>query len=657
MSKKNEYTGIFNDGCPGNVGTLHCKCEIYANKPIFKRRQQDQEFIASYETFKSLPSYFRDQFSSIEGLDGIFLKQILNYRKNYMSFRKRYLDDIATVGNDKNIVNIKDLEFLTLGSYFDSAGHPSEKFESPHLTWIMDGSLFCSDVQHPDEYNSGPRLNLDGSVDRESEFRRQYLSVWKYDIANNNLFYDTVTNKTYTRNHICPWQCINAKESPVSFLSRSENSDLLNIFKKGDKYVNVNPGIHWSVIKRTPLFRGQDFWIDFTMNSEETNVLDHYGRDFSMQDKYYFLDINAPHMNDRGEIINGGVIEVDKDGQPTSDSKSSFDFSKQAYFIIEIGVNDPDHNYFIVINEKEYPTLIHAGKFVTLVPEKEDKNKDGKKNYKENVKYNQDTKLIPKMSEQKISRKISTWKTVLGKDLLDRAKKRINKISIRNHMGSMVITFAGYEDKPWIIDRYDYVDKNIETNDSDIISEDSIEIKKVPIIVPEGKIAIHSGNFQCSFSFSPIEYRKNAFFKVPQSISLLGPLVEEDLCLFLRDKGRSVDLYSPNKKREYEFSMDAEKFTELVEGEYIDSFAIDIQPDQVYSYGKAPDAQEIGDENGLRIQSSISLEYSPFQSVGSSGDYVKQTNIYVTMWSGDYRFKNPDVESGYVWQRSFQRVI
>ena len=650
MSKKTEYTGTFNEGCPGNAGIVHCKCEIYANKPIFKRRQQDQEFITSGETFRSLPSSFRDQFSYIEGLDGIFLKEIFNNRTNYLSFKKNFIDTDVTVVPENDVVKIEDLDFLTYSSYFDSVNRPAEKFESPHLTWIVDGSLFCPDVLRPSEYNSGPRLDANNNIDREAEFRRQYLSAWKYDISTNLQFYDTVLNKTSTRTCIFPYQYINAKESPVTALNRTENADLKSIFKQGDQYKGINPGIHWSAIKRTPLFRGQDFWVEFLTYSEDNNVLEHRDAIFAMQEKYYFLDVNSQSMNDRGEVLNGGVIELDKEGKVSEDSKQLYDFSKQAYFILEIGVNHPDHNYFLIINEKDYPVLVHAGKFVTLVPKKEDSNDNDTKSSKTDVKYNQYTQFIPKMSEQKISRKISSWKIARGKDILEKSNKnKRNKISVRNHMGSLVITFAGYEDNPWVIDRYDYVDKNISDEDSSVFTEDNIEVKRVPIIVPEAKIAIHAGNAQMTFAFGPTEYRKNAFFKVPQSISLLGPLVEEDLCLFLRDKGASVDLYSSSKKREYEFSMDAEKFTELVSGEYVDSFAIDTQPDQVYSFGKAPDAQELGDQNGLRIQSSIELEYTPFQDVGSSGDYVKQTSIYVTMWAGDYRFKNPDVDKDYVW--------
>ena len=654
MGKKTEYTGIFNEGCPGNVGTLHCKCEIYANKPIFKRRQQDQEFVISHETIQTLPPAFREKFSSIPGEDGVFLKEVYNYRPNYLASKKKISENDSLKDNigrliyeiiSPDVIPIEFLDFLPLSlpnkisdnsGISSISGTPIEKEQSPHHTFVIDGSLFCSDTQSFSEYFKC-RLNEDGTLDRESDFRKQYLSAWRYDLFNAPPSVSFNTKETIFSNstRFRPYQYVNAKESPAVALSRSENSDIVSFFKNGDQYKNINPGIHWSALKRTPLFRGEDFWIEFNIGTKESNIPEHGNAIFSMQDKYNFLDVYTQSVNDKGEVVNGGVVELDEERKVTDKSKELYDFSRQFYFIIEIGVNHPEHNYFLIITEKDYPILVHAGYFVTLIPKKD--WFEGLFNDKEKTGNNTKISYYAKMSSQKLSRKISSWKVVTGKTLIE--KKDGLRVSVRNHMGSLIVTFSGYEDRPWVIDRYDY-----EEGDSsfEALTEDKLKIKRIPIIVPESKIAIHSGNRQSSFIFSPMQYYDFGSFIMPNSISLLGPVEIEDIGLLLRDKGVSVEV------REYEYSMDAEVFTEIIDGKLTDSYAIDVQPDNVILMGKAPDAQSEKDER--RKQSSIKVDNMNYLgTVGSSASFVKQMPVLIEMKPGDYIFKSPD-DKNLIWK-------
>ena len=665
---KTEYTGVFEEGCPGNAGIVNCKCEIYVNKPIFKRRQQDEDFIVSNETISGLPEEIHDKLSSIPGLDGIFLREINNYRSNYLAFRKKIQEeDEEEMGLDilealfPLIVPLKDLEFLnTPGKIFRgipifTQGVPSDKQEAPHQTWIIDGSLFCSATQNPSEYFTH-MYKQDGTLDRVGEFIRLYLSAWKYDIFTAPPTV-SVTNGTVSSgktNRFRPYQFVNAKDSPATTLV-SDYSDLIDRFKIGDQFRNINPGIHWSAIKRTPVFQGEDFWIEFTAGTKESNIPEHGNAIFAMQEKYKFLDVHAEAIDKDGIVINGGVIELDKNRKVTDKSKELYDLARQSYFMIEIGVDHPDHNYFILIPEKDYPIFIHAGDFITPVPQK-NVFKDVEKDHSDDEELNEDcaseieqvgsspakdqraAAIVPKRAGQKISRRLSSWKVAKGKTLIE--KQDGLRVTVRNHLGSIVVTFSGYEDRPWIIDRLDYVEKE-EIAEDEELTEDNVQMQSVPMVVPRSKIAVYGGNRQSSFVFSPLQYYNVSPFKLPQSLSVRGPVEQTDINMLLRDKGLSKNPSTSSVPREYEYSMDAEVFTEIVDGLPESTYAVDVQPDAVFAFGKAPDAQERRDDN--RIPSSIKVDNSNcLTRVGSSGPYVKQTQANFELIPGDYIFPSPD---------------
>lgn len=673
---KTEYTGTFEEGCPGNAGIVNCKCEIYKNKPIYKRRQQDQDFIVSSETLSLLPEEIHDKLSSTRGLDGVYLREIHNYRSNYASFRKK------RDGNDEDsgpsvleilfpdVVPIDELEFLPLiGGFFGNVpifvnGQPSNKQEGPHQTWVMDGSLFCSDTQNPSEYYIC-RKNPDGSVNREAEFRRQYLAAWRYDLFNAPPSISVIDGTAQSGDVIRfrPYQFVNSKESPAIALERTENADLLSIFKIGETYRGINPGIHWSAIKRTSLFQGEDFWVEFICGTKEPNIPEHGNAVFNMLEKYKFLDVNTS-PTESGVIINGGVVELDNNRAITDKSKELYDLSRQSYFIIEIGVNDPDHNYFILIPEKDYPIFIHAGDFITTVPQtdngaasselEDDAGDDCSPGASSTPQGQKPNGVIPTRSGQKISRRLSSWKVAKGKTLMERQDSL--RVTVRNHLGSLIIVFSGYENDPWIINRSDYVEKDA-TNTNDPITEDNLEIRQVPMIVPQAKIAIYGGNRQSSFAFSPLQYYNVAPFKSPQSLSLLGPLSQTDINLLLRDKGTTRNPSRSSINVGYEYSMDAEKFVELVDGVAETNYAISVQPDTVYNFGKAPDAQR--ERSKRRIPSTIKIDNNNcLQRIGSSGPYVKQTQVFFELIPGDYIFQSPDdITSEWLLQSCITPII
>jgi hypothetical protein len=91
---------------------------------------------------------------------------------------------------------------------------------------------------------------------------------------------------------------------------------------------------------------------------------------------------------------------------------------------------------------------------------------------------------------------LSTYETISCKELMiDKEKFRM---AIRNHLGKLVITFSGYEDKPWII-------QNIQLSEDDYAG----------LITPKDQISIWGGNIQSGFIFGPIQYEEKCQIALP----------------------------------------------------------------------------------------------------------------------------------------------
>jgi hypothetical protein len=649
-SEKTEYTGTFKDGCPGNAGIVNCKCEIYANKPIFGVRQQDQEFIISHETLSVLPEELHDKLSSIPNVDGVFLREIHNYRSNYLGFFKYGVDfGEPTVAEFlyPNIVPLRKIEFLPMitrvvrGVPIFSEGVPDDKKEAPHQTWFAEGSIFSTNYQmRPSEY-------YQSSENIHDKIQRRFHPLWRYDVfvAPPSI---SVTNGTISSDgtyKFCPYQFANATESPVTLLTREEYIGGRGRYTSGDNiYRGINPGIHWSVHKRTPLFQGQDFWVEFKMGTSEPNILDHGNAIFNLDFNYRQLDVHAEPIDGNGVVINGGVVELDENLKVTDKSKELYDFARQSYFMINIGPYHPEHNYIIIIPEKDYPIFLHVGDVITLVPQKRDPAIETEETGtipSENVRP---ASVIPKRALQRISRRLSSWKVAKGKTLME--DKSGIRVTVRNHMGSIIVTFAGYEDKPWVIDRFDYVEKE-ELEEGEELTEDNIQMQRTPMIIPAAKISLHGGNRQASFQFCPLQYYNASPLKLPQSLSILGPVEQENINLLLRDKGLSVHPSMSSVPREYEYSMDAEAFVETIEGLPVTTYAVDVQYEQVFKYGKAPYAQSFRDPN--RVPSSIKIHNgNRITTGGSSNPHMRYTQAILKLSPGDYIFESPD-ELGLKW--------
>ena len=101
---------------------------------------------------------------------------------------------------------------------------------------------------------------------------------------------------------------------------------------------------------------------------------------------------------------------------------------------------------------------------------------------------------------------LSQYEGMSGAELLTSESFRM---SVRSHLGKIIITFKGKENVPWIIDP-----PNIAQNDLPML------------VVPGSKMAIWSGNCAFSFCFFPLRYEAKSNFTMPGNYKQHGQLLD-----------------------------------------------------------------------------------------------------------------------------------
>jgi len=240
-------------------------------------------------------------------------------------------------------------------------------------------------------------------------------------------------------------------------------------------------------MKRTPLFKGEDFFIRFQKQATDTIIdpndtdsvegISPFPNEFS---QYAPLDVTNDDLLDMDSRY-GGVSGLQRKrnfaisppviGNQKPNYKK-FDFHDQAYYIIELGVGSYDERYFIIICERANPI------FVNFVPVS-----------------GADVGVIAE-----VSKKLSEFTKISGRQLIH---ARSFDMTVRNHLGSIVIQFSGegINVPPWVIKRWDW------TADKDPVSGELYLKDKVrTMVVPRGRMTIMGGNIRSGFLFGPLQY-------------------------------------------------------------------------------------------------------------------------------------------------------
>lgn len=703
--KRNSILGTFQAASPGFAGIVHSRVLIWPPSPISLRKLQDQFFILSPETIERLGDNFSKKLSGVNGYDGVFLTPNYKLQHNFIAAKIKKESEDPSARNNARSNESKDnvIPLTSLRYYNITDENPTALFfnfnteenttnisvcadrasQLAHQTWIVDGSLFSNQSFTEDE------LLFNELDDEITRYHKQFHSFWEYRLPNEPPTRQskdgTVTSSENDNFKLFPRQ---VKVSPNDPIQAMEDLDVKEEFTNddGETFYDANPGVHWRVLKRTPLFQNEDFFIDFRRTSRDTDIANKNGGKWRLLEKFKYLDVHTDVEPDtEGVIQNLGIVELDSDLNKKDDSLDTFDFSDQSYYIIEIGVDSAEHNYYLILSQRAAPIFCHAGKFHSIVPDEESQDNSGpeteedmpdgeeddnedpnKPNFENDCGTDQASQIegessssagrrtkvvLPKVKQL---RRLSTYSLVRASRLMDQDNLRI---TFRQHLGRLMITFSGYEDEPWVIERKDLLPTpNVGEGP---IQEDDLQSEFVPIVIPNKQIAIMGGNRVTSFHFAPLTYQDGFSEVLSQTISVQGPVDFKEIQTLLRDKGSSrnpQDASNQNSDQNaVNFSQDAAVFKEHYRGKKQIKESIRVQPSKTENFGKAPDVQKTNDfsilfEGFERTsdvrRSMIAVEPKDCSKrKGSDSPYVKSIQVSLSLFSGDYPFKAPKGDS------------
>jgi len=710
----------FRRAVPGLAGQLKCECTIWGNKPIYRRRRQDQGFIFSPETLKLVPEGIREKLDAIPGIDGVFLNPRVEYQHNFICATKKTESEDPDEKNParanekaSNVIPLERLEFydqINTELLIDGNGNSILSLDgneaaqalpqASHHMWVNTGSLFSPYVVRPSEVNEFPESEAD-------RLRYRFSAKWGYSVFNAaaNSSNAEGIERDSSPNWIRPSQKANKTGSPANDLAEITGDVLSEFTVSGgsdDVYKDINPGIHWRVVKRTSLFQGEDFFVEFKKEALSSDIPELGRAKFKMQQEFNYVDINSVPTDGTGTIPQEALIELDGDGNVNINALKKFDFSRQSYYMIQLGVDadgpydktekdengsprtsgkspNHGHEYWIIIPEKSSPIFCHAGIVYELKPVEETGETESEADSaqdQENCQENSDDgttqgrQRTVDLSDSKKLRRLSTYRGATGRSLMEQENLRV---TVRQHLGRLVVTFSGYEDNPWVISRADLTPREDNEKDEEPKTEEDFLQERVPMVIAPAPIAIMGGNRKCSFTFGALTYDEVANTTLPQPLSILGPVDKTDIQLLLRDKGmsrvgpnagsqnRSNSSNQSSNEDSYEFTQDAEIFAEVIKNRTIETAAIDIQPEAVFLQGKAPNAQQNGAAFG-RTQSEIGLSMRECASnIGSESPNVKQIQVLFRLIPGDYLFPSIDGDgdegNGWMYQRCITPIV
>lgn len=527
---------------PGNIGTLNSKVVIWDHDPFWARASQMNSWQFSKEN--EIQSPF-DEPKIVYEVGGAFLMPIykphdmfvctINPKKT-AEFEAAQHDvgpnpeeegppapapapgettadpGVDFIGSPESGVGEVARSKLPGGHIFECNGRPpclntdrsTGRDMFPHQVWRYIGSLLNPLVLiHPSEYSSIFDEIQNKDILKESEFHSAPRFDYKEEVYNGKAF-------------IMPYQ--KAKHSP-----------------------GAGQTTHWTLEKWVPLWQGEDFYITINLGEKKTN--DAVDPDDGVPinttiEPYKYLMYNVPsdppanfipgisnqafHVTPRegGEV---GLLEADANA--LQEARTAFDWRYKTYILIEIGVNSVDHRYFIELVKGRNPRFLHLGD-----------EWDNPDRMRGGVNVNPDDQQAGFEFMRKC-RQLSFFKGVSCDELF---KQKEFRVTVRNHLGRLVITFGGHELNPWVITRRD--------NDPSSVNFDKI---LVPMVVPAAPIRIHGGNISCGINFTPLQFMPKATVEFLNRQVDTKQVEDKDIYLTFSNMGQSNKYRNPNVARTY----------------------------------------------------------------------------------------------------------
>jgi len=476
-----------------NSGIVKLKCFINGSCPFYKTGKKEDGLIFNYLTFAELENYLQtgilNVLTTTDGLEGLHFKPRYLFRHNYMFQLKPGLKVEDVEG-----INTKDLYGDKFSNYYEEIttitsdspplnGAEATRYKAEQ-SWFVIESVF-------DNICSPSNINECGI---QSSWNYQHQQTNDDETLERDLMLDY--NTSYFNDYLDSFTAANLEAGPPPPMISRKITQMPTQHKTHN---SKNCGVHWRVEKRTPLFKGEDFFIRFYKQSQETNVFNSTGKNLKIPfiDKdYSALDITSTEevvidpwilINNKPfkKFVNDALRFPSDTDKKDNDKAELYNFFTQAYYIIEIGKGNRKDHYFIIIPYRGNPLFVHFFQ-----------NKWAK------------THVAKKLGEP--------FGGISGMALI---RSDWFDVVVRNHLGRLSIQFRGdFKDPPpWIIERQDWVQSDVPKGETPWIEEEF-----VPLIVPHGRMSIWGGNIKTGFIFGPLQYQTDyiSFTYPPRELSL-----------------------------------------------------------------------------------------------------------------------------------------
>lgn len=480
---------------PGNIGIVKAKVMVWDHDPMMARSAQD----LSFSFHNDLPIDIQKTIPNLQIENGVaFLKpQYIMHDMFVATFNKVNPPSMAGstgldfVGSPESGVGQDARDKMPGGKIYKANGvldtieikqangtvekilrgdirTGRDKF--PHQLWIYIGSLLKGGVPvHPSEYNK----NLS---DAQAAFGL---------LAQRN-------GVTFSQGDGVKYTITELQSAPKwdYMLVKRDGVESVCPVMVSKQVPDLTSPVHWTLEKFAPLWRGEDFFVSVIIGDKQPDAaVDPFSADDIVDTNWpeykYLLYYPATlpdgwqdgvsneafaviEENDQGGLVGNGNL-----------ARKQYWWRYKTYILIEIGVGNPDHNYFIDICEGRNPRFLHLGEEW------------------DNIHRPFTNKLDPNdFKFMKKCRVLSECPFVSSDELF---KQKNFRVIVRNNLGRLVVTFEGYEDYPWIITRLD----------NEAVGSEYVK-QTVPMIVPSSKMRIHGGNISCAINFSPTSYTPSA---------------------------------------------------------------------------------------------------------------------------------------------------
>jgi len=468
-------------GIAQGSGIVEVRCFINSKCPFVKVKKEETVLVFNFDTItainEALSSDVKNVLQATPGTEGMHFIPRYVYRNNYIQhILEKKGGKWSDLRFEQGNFNFQELVLWNLPGEIVGADQTKYRDEQ---TWFVMRSVFDDYIENKIKNTQYTGINVIDKLFINLCFptvRWKYNDLKKVSTATElDLFHDyTYDYYQNNRDEIDP----NRVQMPEQIASQDCTGD----------------GIHWRLMKKTPLYRGEDFFIEFHKRSKSTDVnkKDKNPIPFAGNMSFYHpLDVsldpalpqNSIDVSGDGLFVpaNNGVVPniPTKEKEYNYDFKK-FDFSDQAYYIIELGHMDPYENYFIIICERADPICI---RIIDKDP---------------GYKYSSFSKVLG-----------DPYTGISGAQLLN---ADFFKMTVRNHLGALVIEFdlKDMRLEPWVIRRSD--EEYVSTGGG----EPLINNLDVNMIVPRGYMTLWGGNMLCGFIFGPLQYSQSyATFEYP----------------------------------------------------------------------------------------------------------------------------------------------